>query len=474
MLSYVKRGLQHIGCVIYLHILLEDDIYIIHLIPWDDSETLFKCRFDQIYNSTRRGMQNSGQSINIKTVKLLKRIGGWFIRHPDGTDILITLAFAVLALLSLYINWGTYSRIPSYVAVILTLLVILPLAFRRRYPLGVLSLMTLAVITFRAFNIPESAFISYALLLAFFNAGAYGQQRLRNWVRGAAFLLVNAWLIYSIFFQQRGSDLPAQTILYQVSVVLLNVFLFAAAWWIGEVFRIRNQREVELQERTRQLEKERDENARRAVMDERVRIARELHDVVAHHVSVMGIQAGAARRILKQQPDKANDVLSQIEASSRQAVAELQRLLGFLREENQVDDIAPQPGLQQLDLLVNQMRATGLSVSVKKECTETPLPPGVDLSAYRIIQEALTNTLKHAGPVNADITIRYRTDAVELEIQDNGPKGSQTETDREYKGRGLIGMRERVAFHGGEFFAGRLPAGGFLVKARLPFTGRKI
>jgi signal transduction histidine kinase len=333
--------------------------------------------------------------------------------------------------------------------------------------------MTLAVITFRAFSIPESDFINYALLLAFFNAGAYGQQRLRNWVRSGSFLLVIGWLTYSIFFQQRGADLPAQTILYQISVVLLNVFLFAAAWWIGEVFRIRNQREVELQERTRQLEKERDENARRAVMDERVRIARELHDVVAHHVSVMGIQAGAARRILKQQPDKANDVLSQIEASSRQAVAELQRLLGFLREDNQVDDIAPQPGLKQLDYLVDQMRLTGLTVSVKKEGMEILLPPGVDLSAYRIIQEALTNTLKHAGPVNADVTIRYLSDALELEIKDNGPKVPQTETDRENKGRGLIGMRERVALHGGEFLAGGMAEGGFSVKAKLPLTGWK-
>jgi signal transduction histidine kinase len=418
-------------------------------------------------------MQNSGQSINIRTVKIFKRTGSWFIRHPDGTDILITLAFAVLALLNLYVNWGTYSRIPSYFAVILTLLVILPLAFRRRYPQGVLGLMTLAVITFRAFSIPESDFISYALLLAFFNAGAYGKHRLRNWVRGASFLLVIGWLTYSIFFQQRGSDLPAQTILYQISVVLLNVFLFAAAWWIGEVFRIRNQREVELQERTRQLEKERDENARRAVMDERVRIARELHDVVAHHVSVMGIQAGAARRIMKQQPDKANEVLTQIEASSRQAVAELQRLLGFLREDNHVDDIAPQPGLKQLDYLVNQMRLTGLAVSVKKEGAEISLPPGVDLSAYRIIQEALTNTLKHAGPVSAEVTIRYLHDALEVEIKDNGPKVPQTETDREYKGRGLIGMRERVALHGGEFFAGGMAEGGFSVKAKLPLTGWK-
>ena len=416
-------------------------------------------------------MQIGCQSINIRTVKIFKRILQWFSSHPIGTDILITLAFTVLALLNLYVNWATGSGLSSLLAVLLTLLVILPLALRRRYPLGVLIFMAAAVITFREYNIPESPFINYALLLAFFNAGAYGQPRFRNWVRAITLGLVIGLLTYSIFFQQQGSDVPTQTILYQISVILLNVFLFAAAWWIGEVFRTRNQRELELQERTRQLEKERDENARRAVMDERVRIARELHDVVAHHVSVMGIQAGAARRILKQQPEKANDVLSQIEASSRQAVAELQRLLGFLREQNQVDDISPQPSLKQLDVLFNQMRLTGLSISVKIEGKEKPLPPGVDLSAYRIVQEALTNTLKHAGPASANVTIRYLGDAVELEIKDNGPKVPISEATQESKGRGLIGMRERVSLHGGEFQAGSLPDGGFTVKAKLPLTG---
>jgi signal transduction histidine kinase len=395
----------------------------------------------------------------------------WFNYHPSGIDILITIAFAVLALLNLYVNWGQNSILSSVLAVLLTLLVILPLIFRRRYPLGVLILMTMAVIAFRTSAIPESSFISYALLLAFFTAGAYGQQRYRNLIRGISALLIISLLIYEIFFQQRGTDFPTQTILYQLSVILLNIFLFAAAWWIGEVFRTRDQRELELQEKTRQLEKEKDENARRAVMDERVRIARELHDVVAHHVSVMGIQAGAARRILKQQPDKANEVLSQIEASSRQAVAELQRLLGFLRADNQVDDIAPQPSLQQLDALVNQMRLTGLSVSVKFEGEKIQLPPGVDLSAYRIVQEALTNTLKHAGPVNADVIISYTGNAVELEIKDNGNTPVAEINAEKGAGRGLIGMRERVSLHGGEFFAGRIPAGGFDVKARLPLTG---
>ena len=139
-------------------------------------------------------------------------------------------------------------------------------------------------------------------------------------------------------------------------------------------------------------------------------------------------------------------------------------------EENQVDDISPQPSLKQLDVLFNQMRLTGLSISVKIEGKEIPLPPGVDLSAYRIVQEALTNTLKHAGPVNANVTIRYLGDAMELEIRDNG-NTPQYEADKDNKGRGLIGMRERVSLHGGEFQAGNLPEGGFIVKAKLPLTG---
>ncbi|MDD5190588.1 MAG: sensor histidine kinase [Dehalococcoidales bacterium] len=401
-------------------------------------------------------------------MKIIRKILGWFDIHPGSADFLITLAFAVLALLNLYVNWGVDTQLSSGYAIILTLLVVLPLILRRRYPLGVLTFMSIALAVFRSLNIPESSFTLYALLLAYFGAGAYGQKEYRNWVRVSTASLIIGLLVYSIFFQQRAADVPARTILYQLSVVFLNVFLFGAAWWIGEVFRSRQQREMELQERTMQLEKERDENARRAVMDERVRIARELHDVVAHHVSVMGIQAGAARRILKQQPEKANDVLIQIEASSRQAVAELQRLLGFLREQNQVDDITPQPGLKQLDALVAQMRLTGLPVSVLIEGEAKDLPSGVDLSAYRIIQEALTNTLKHAGPANASVVIKYLGAELELEIRDDGKNPAPEITN---KGRGLIGMRERVTLHGGEFQAGPLPEGGFMITARLPLTG---
>lgn len=405
-------------------------------------------------------------------MKLIKRLGSWLGQHPTSTDGMVALVLSVLAFLSLYINWGSDLQVPAVVAILLTVLVIWPFAFRRRYPLAMLIMMTVALLIYRSLNIPESDFISYAVLLVFFSAGVYGRQRWRDRVRGLTGLAIIGLLIYSVFFVGRNSALPtpARTILYQLSIILLNSFLIGAAWWIGDVFRIRRQRELELQERTVQLEHERDENARRAVLDERVHIARELHDVVAHHVSVMGIQAGAARRILKQQPDKANDVLSQIEASSRQAVAEMQRLLGFLRQQSQTDELEPQPTLRQLGALVDEIRSAGLPVEVIIEGEPQPLPPSVDLSAYRIVQEALTNTLKHAGPARATVTIRYTDNAIELEILDNG-QGPPPNVDNETRGRGLIGMHERVSLHGGEFKAGKATGTGFLVHAKLPLTG---
>ena len=401
----------------------------------------------------------------------MRRIGIWFDRHPTGTDGMVAAALVGLAFLNLYINWGNDTVLRAALAIALTLLLILPFTLRRRFPLAVLSFMTFAILVYRSLNIPESSFTLYALLMAFFSAGAYGTSPWRDRIRLLSAFATIGYLTYSVFFIGRGWIFPVKTALSQVSVVLAEAFLFGAAWWIGNVFRIRRIHETELQERTIQLEQERDENARRAVFDERVRIARELHDVVAHHVSVMGIQAGAARRILKQQPEKANEVLSLIEASSRQAVAELQRLLGFLRQESHVDELAPQPGLNQLDVLVKHMREAGLPVEVKIEGEPQPLPPGVDLSAYRIVQEALTNTLKHAGSATAYVTLRYVPNSLELEIRDTG--SNQVHDDiPEKKGRGLIGMRERVTLHGGEFFARGLPGVGFIVRATLPLTGR--
>jgi signal transduction histidine kinase len=404
-------------------------------------------------------------------VKLFSRITSWLNRHPTVTDGLVSGLLAGLAFLDLYVNWGTQSQVPLALAITIVLVLILPFTLRRRYPLLVMSIMAVALILYRSLNLPESSFNIYALLLAFFSAGAYGRKALRDWLRMAVAVIVVGFLTYSVFFVGSAVSVPVQTVLFQISVILLNIFLFGAAWWVGDVFRIRREHELALQERTVQLENERDENARRAVLDERVRIARELHDVVAHHVSVLGIQAGAARRSLKQQPEKASEALSSIEESSRLAVRELQQLLGFLRQQNQGDEIAPQPGLKQLDMLIENMREAGLPVVVNIKGEQKDLPPGIDLSAYRIIQEALTNTLKHAGTASAEVTITYQTDSISLEIVDNG-RGTGLTGRNENQGRGIIGMRERVHLYGGEFQAGKVAGNGFLIKARLPIGGR--
>jgi len=242
--------------------------------------------------------------------------------------------------------------------------------------------------------------------------------------------------------------------------------LFAIAWLAGFAVGERAAQAEAAEERASHAEREREENARRAVFEERVRIARELHDVVAHHVSMMGVQAGAARVVIDRDRVKAKEALSAIESSSRQAVAELHRLLGFLRQAGDRDDVAPQPGLSELPRLAASMSDSDLAVEVSIEGEMRSLPPTVDVSAYRIVQEALTNTLKHSAASRADVHLRYWPDELEVEIVDDGrPNGGSSSGSG---GLGLIGMRERAALHGGQFSAGPLESRGFAVKVRLP------
>ncbi|MFC1871475.1 histidine kinase [Chloroflexota bacterium] len=372
-------------------------------------------------------------------------------------DGAIALFLSMLALALLWYNWEFSQPVHPALAIILTLAVILPLTLRRRFPLFVLLVINTLLIFYRLLDIPEGTATAYAVLLALFSAGAYGSRRWRTWARGISVASVAVAFTYLLFFR-----LSTDTSLFtyeenqvsaQIATILLNLFLFGAAWWVGDIFRIRGEHE--------------EENARQAVINERVRIARELHDVVAHHVSVMGIQAGGARRILSQQPEKAKEALSLIESSSRQAVTELNRLLGFLRQGQQTDELSPQPSLRQLSTLVNDMKEAGLPIEVKIEGVERPLPPGIELSAYRIIQEALTNILKHAGAAKATVTIRYANSTIELEIIDNG-KGLTRADGQEFRGKGIMGMRERASLHGGKFEVGHMPEGGFSVRVTLP------
>jgi len=222
-------------------------------------------------------------------------------------------------------------------------------------------------------------------------------------------------------------------------------------WVLGD-----RERRVELAER------ERDVAAREAVVEERARIARELHDAIAHNVSMMVVQAGAERRVVDDGTTR--EVLGTIEQIGRDALTEMRRLVGMLRADTG-DPLAPQPGLDDLPLLATQVGEAGLPVDLSVEGERRDLPVGIELSAYRIVQEALTNALKHAGDARAAVRVRYGPDSLELEIVDDGPGGVSRVASG---GHGLVGMRERVALYGGLFDAGRHPGGGFAVRVLLP------
>jgi signal transduction histidine kinase len=211
-------------------------------------------------------------------------------------------------------------------------------------------------------------------------------------------------------------------------------------------------------------ERERDLVAREAVVEERARIARELHDVIAHHVSMIVLQAGAERRVLDGANTSTREVLETVERTGRSALTEMRRLLGMLRGDAN-EPLTPQPGLTDVPVLVKQLREAGLPVELQVEGERRELPVGIELSAYRIVQEALTNALKHAGEASASVNIRYGSDSLELEIADDGRGASAPVSSG---GHGLVGMRERVALYGGHLDAGRRPSGGFVVRVLLP------
>ena len=234
----------------------------------------------------------------------------------------------------------------------------------------------------------------------------------------------------------------------------------------GRIVRYRREREHSLLNQTAALELERDQKAREAVIEERTRIARELHDVVAHAVSVIVLQARGGRRMLRQEIEEAETAFDAIEHAGEQALVEMRRLLGMLRSADEELALAPQPSVSRIGDLAGRLSAAGLPVEVTIEGAPKELPPGVDVSAYRIVQEALTNALKHAGPARAHVIVRYRPDDLELEVLDDGAgNGAGGGT-----GHGLAGIRERVGIYGGELESGRRPEGGYALRARLPLT----
>jgi signal transduction histidine kinase len=242
--------------------------------------------------------------------------------------------------------------------------------------------------------------------------------------------------------------------------------LFAIGWLAGFALRERAEQAEEAESRAAQAERERDAASRIAVAEERARIARELHDIVAHAVSVMVLQVGAVRHRLPDALAPDREALQDVERAGRTALAEMRRLLGAMRRDGEAIDLAPQPGLDAVESLLDEVRRAGLPVELHIEGEPRRLPPAIDLSAYRIVQEGLTNALKHARAGHADVTVRYAPDEVHIVVRDDG-EGPSSSND---PGFGLAGVRERVKIYGGEMSAGNENGGGFVLRTRLPLA----
>ena len=242
---------------------------------------------------------------------------------------------------------------------------------------------------------------------------------------------------------------------------------FGIAWAAGFALRARSEQAEAAETRAMRAEREREAAARVAVAEERTRIARELHDIVAHAVSVMVLQVGAVRHQLPEELADDSEALRSVERAGRTALAEMRRLLGAMRDEREEVSFMPQPGLDGLDSLLEEVTRAGLPVELHVDGEPFPLPRGVDLSAYRIVQEGLTNALKHAHASTANVTVRYALDELQIEVRDNGVGSSTTDG----LGHGLVGVRERVKIYGGEMSAGAANGGGFVLSTRLPLSG---
>jgi signal transduction histidine kinase len=344
----------------------------------------------------------------------------------------------------------------------LVLLHTLPLAARRRFPGAVLALSVASGLAFAAVSLPPF-FLGPAILVAVYSAAVYGSR----WVALAGLAVAELGLAAVQLTQGRFEEPLAWLVWVQFALI------FGAAWLLGLFAHNYRAYAARLEQRTAELEQAREALARRAVTEERLRLARELHDVVAHAVSVIAVQSGVGAHVADSRPGEVGKALAAIEATSRAALTELRRLLGVLRQDGEPQaSLTPAPGLANLEGLLAEVAEAGLAVRLRVEGAPSPLPAGVDLSAYRIVQEALTNVVKHAGPAHAQVTIRYRDHEVAVEVIDDGRGVAAVATDgrRGRTGHGLIGMAERVAAFGGDLEVGPRPGGGFRVAARLPLA----
>jgi signal transduction histidine kinase len=392
-------------------------------------------------------------------MEVLHGTGAWLRAHPFGADLLLGGA-TLLVLLPMPFDAvpGIGYRPADPLAVTILLVAALPIAWRRRYPQAALAVGGGAAIAYELRGYPDLGAGLSALVLCYSAAA--------HLPRGPA-LRAGALALMGTAVALWASPSPLHFVDY-----LAGMATFCAAWVLGDNLRTRRAYVEVLEVRTEQAERRRRESSRQAVADERARIARELHDVVAHSMSVMVVQAGAARRVLRTRPEVSEESLRSIESTGRQALDEMRRLLGVLRSDEVTGTEAgllPQPTLDDVDDLVIQCQEAGLPVQLAVKGERRPLPAGVELSAFRVVQEALTNSLKHAGRARAQVVIRWHDHALEISVADDG-RGASAGLSGDGGGHGLVGMEERTELYGGQLRAGPRPGGGFEVRASFPLA----
>jgi signal transduction histidine kinase len=414
----------------------------------------------------------------------MSRLDDWQRPGPTPrqrrTDLVIGLVVLAGALLTIMLArsvgqfvWGVDRSAAEHLA--FGVAVTVPLIWRRSHPELVLPAVAAVFVAGQVRGAQEVQFASAALFAAIYAAGAWGRDRARaRWLRivviGSMFgWLAVSWLIAvdqvpADAFSDGSGELPP-LLSALVGQVLLNVVVFGFAYFFGETAWLAARREAVLVEQAEQLRLARAAAEERAVFTERLRIARELHDVVAHHVSVMGIQAAAARRSMGRDAEAARDALAAVEEGARTAVDELQRMLGALRAAGEPVPL-PGAGVERVEELLDRVRDAGLTAEFAVFGTAVPLPASTSQTAYRIVQESVTNALKHARASTIDVRLRYLSREIEIDVADDG-RGVHTGAG---DGMGLVGMRERAAVLGGTIETGNRSAGGFRVCARLPLA----
>lgn len=416
----------------------------------------------------------------------------WQRRPATGSDIrndaIIAVGLFCLSTLTLALgNAMDFYEDPAgpVTSLLCLMLATLPLALRRVRPVTVAVVVSISLVLIGELEVPEPLIRDIALFLAVYTVGAWAaNRRLATISRWVIVAVMGLWLLTAFFRATLDPEIADElgvggltpALASMLMQLVINILYFAAAIWFGNHAWERARAEARLHEQAEELRAERQTVAAQAVALERLRIARELHDSVAHHVSLMGVQAGAARTVLRSDNDQAEEFIRHIEDSARRSVAEMRSLLGVLRDEDSGESLEQAAssalGVDQIQSLITEARAAGLEVDCSVLGAEQPLRPLVSLGLYRVAQEALTNVRKHAGTSSRTrIVLRYQPRSVELEVTDDGAGRRRVPTSAAVSadpGHGIAGMRERVEALDGQLTAEPDPTAGFTVRAELP------